>query len=528
VVLCGNSNGKAVVIWCGRIHRYEGYKTYELNIIALLSALLGCKYLIATNASGGGQIEMEAGCIMLINSFLNRAGSCPLKFLHGEGLSDDSIFNTDSVLQEEDLNLVRECAKAKDLKLYEGSYNWAPGPNYESHLETKIGIEHKIGAFGMSTVYELITAKKLGIRLIAISMIANKASVLCTEALTHKEVLEKMELCVPKVKVLLEELLQRITIPKEEVDVFKVLPKYENQLIVTPIYYKMPSLEAAKDFLGEVIKKINKGKAIVTYAINLMTDKMSLESSFVEYTEVPYKSLPNVPTFTNASQELIFGFGRVSTEEVIMVIHNFSKISTSPIESKVIGELIKSTKCSFVLSLVRAFSSKCGKEELMIVKDTMNLSNVDTMEYKHISFNPELRKKLNGIILEGMSSKLEANLAGVDSPALPTLPEREIIERSGMEWFALSDFSLIDRIRMERIPFAILGMCHDLKGAANIKLDSLKDYLFKTFNTVTIKKLLEEVQKSVIKGASIDAKIRLHSSADELQSLKEIKVKLEV
>ena len=290
IVLCGNSNGKSIVIWCGRIHRYEGYKTYELNIIALLSALLGCKYLITTNASGGGQIEMEAGCIMLINSFLNRVGTCPLKYLVSEGLSDDSLFNADSVLLEEDLNLVRECAKAKGLKLYEGSYNWAPGPNYESHLETKIGIDHKIGAFGMSTVYELMTAKKLGLRLIAISMIANKASVLCTEALTHKEVLEKMELCVPKVKILLEELLQRITIPKDEVDIFKVLPKYESQLIVTPTYYKMQPLDAAKEMLGEAIKKVNKGKPIVTYAINLITDKMSLKSSFAEYVEVPYKS----------------------------------------------------------------------------------------------------------------------------------------------------------------------------------------------------------------------------------------------
>jgi len=54
ILYYGQSHGKTFIIWAGRIHRYEGYKTYELNLIALLSALMGCKYLITTNASGGG------------------------------------------------------------------------------------------------------------------------------------------------------------------------------------------------------------------------------------------------------------------------------------------------------------------------------------------------------------------------------------------------------------------------------------------------------------------------------------------
>jgi len=153
---------------------------------------------------------MEPGCIMLINSFYNRTGTCPLAFLSNTNIADDQVFDTDKVFEKEDLDLVRECAKSKGIKLYEGSYNWAPGPNYESHLETKIGIDHHVGAFGMSTVYELMTAKKLGLKLIAVSMVSNLASVLNKVALTHKEVLEKMDLCVPKVRILIEELISKI------------------------------------------------------------------------------------------------------------------------------------------------------------------------------------------------------------------------------------------------------------------------------------------------------------------------------
>jgi len=526
-VLYGNSNGKTIVIWCGRIHRYEGYKTYELNIIALLSALLGCKYLIATNASGGGQADMEAGCIMLINSFLNRVGVCPLKYLINEGLSDDSVFDTDSVLKEEDMELVRTCARTKGIKLYEGPYNWAPGPNYESHLETKIGIDHKIGAFGMSTVYELMTAKKLGLRLIAISMVSNKASVLCKEELTHKEVLEKMDLCVPKVKELLTELLSKIQVPKDEISVFNAKPKFENLLITCPKLCRMPSLQEAKNALAEVIMKVNKGIPLVSFAINAMINKMDCSSMFTIYEEIAYSSLPYVPTFSQAANELQIGVGILKTGECCLVLHNASLVSTYPIESKAIAEILKSTKCSFVLHVVRAYSSKFDKEGIILVRDTMNLCSYDSLEYKHISFNPELRKSINNILLKDLPEKNEFNLAGIEGPAIPSKPERYIIENSGLQWFSLSNLSLIDSIRSERIPFGIIGVCNSLNGKCTLDESALKSYIYEVFPTKSFKDIVNEMEKSIIKGSNLEARLKLNSS-DEIISNKTVAIKLDV
>lgn len=45
--------GKRVILWSGRIHRYEGFRGYKLLLLGHLSAFLGCQYLLVTCASGG-------------------------------------------------------------------------------------------------------------------------------------------------------------------------------------------------------------------------------------------------------------------------------------------------------------------------------------------------------------------------------------------------------------------------------------------------------------------------------------------
>jgi purine-nucleoside phosphorylase len=66
-------------IWLGRIHRYEGYATYEMNLISEISASLGCQWIINTNAAGGAIKGISPGSLMIITDHYNGIGCSPLK-----------------------------------------------------------------------------------------------------------------------------------------------------------------------------------------------------------------------------------------------------------------------------------------------------------------------------------------------------------------------------------------------------------------------------------------------------------------
>jgi purine-nucleoside phosphorylase len=70
--------GKKILCWSGRLHRYEGLRSYEINYIAHMSAFIGCQYLLITCASGGGQKGMSPGTLMMITDFNNLTGICPV------------------------------------------------------------------------------------------------------------------------------------------------------------------------------------------------------------------------------------------------------------------------------------------------------------------------------------------------------------------------------------------------------------------------------------------------------------------
>jgi purine-nucleoside phosphorylase len=78
-VLVAEYEGKRILCWSGRIHRYEGYRSYKVNYIAHLSAFLGCQYMLITCAAGGGQKGMTPGVLSLLTGYHNLTGIDPLE-----------------------------------------------------------------------------------------------------------------------------------------------------------------------------------------------------------------------------------------------------------------------------------------------------------------------------------------------------------------------------------------------------------------------------------------------------------------
>ena len=97
------------------------------------------------------------------------------------------------------------------LDVYEGVYAAVCGPNYETPAE--IRFLRTIGAdlVGVSTVGEVITARHMGINVLAISCVTNMAAGILDQPLIHAEVLETGRKVQKQFISLIEAVVPRIT-----------------------------------------------------------------------------------------------------------------------------------------------------------------------------------------------------------------------------------------------------------------------------------------------------------------------------
>jgi purine-nucleoside phosphorylase len=86
--------------------------------------------------------------------------------------------------------IARAVAAEQGVELQEGVYAAVLGPSYETPAEIRMLGRLGADAVGMSTVPEVIVARALGMRVLAISCITNFAAGLGHETLSHAEVME--------------------------------------------------------------------------------------------------------------------------------------------------------------------------------------------------------------------------------------------------------------------------------------------------------------------------------------------------
>jgi purine-nucleoside phosphorylase len=106
--------------------------------------------------------------------------------------------------------LALEEAKKLSIPPREGVYAALAGPSYETPAE--IRYLRTIGAdlVGMSTVAEVITARHMGIKVLAISCVTNMAAGILDQVLSHQEVMETGEKVRGQFEALLRGVLPRI------------------------------------------------------------------------------------------------------------------------------------------------------------------------------------------------------------------------------------------------------------------------------------------------------------------------------
>lgn len=172
-LLCGELAGKQVAVLQGRFHYYEGYSTRQITFPLRVLSLLGARFLLVSNASGGLDPSFKPGTLMVIEDHLNFMPENPLR---GANIDEwgprfpDFSKTYDKNLQE----LTHACGKDLGIdRLTSGVYVAIPGPSLETPAETRYLRHCGADAVGMSTVPEVIVAVHAGLRILGISMVAN-------------------------------------------------------------------------------------------------------------------------------------------------------------------------------------------------------------------------------------------------------------------------------------------------------------------------------------------------------------------
>jgi purine-nucleoside phosphorylase len=204
-MVVGNVGGVAVAAMQGRVHLYEGYSAQEITFPLRVFGRMGIRAVLLTNAAGGIDLSYSQGALVLIRDHINLQGANPLV-----GLNDDRFGprfpDMTHAYAREFRALAREEAKKLNIPLHEGVYAALLGPSYETPAE--IEYLRRIGAdlVGMSTVAEVIVARHMGMKVLAMSCVTNMAAGIVDKPLSHTEVMETGE----RVKSTFESLLRAV------------------------------------------------------------------------------------------------------------------------------------------------------------------------------------------------------------------------------------------------------------------------------------------------------------------------------
>ncbi len=197
---------RTVLYQRGRLHAYQGYSAAETVFPVRLARLLGARTLLLTNAAGGIDPELEPGDLVLLEDHLNLTGLNPLRGRLPPAWGPrfpDLVDAYDPELR----SLARERATELGIGLAAGIYAGVAGPSYETPAEVRM--LHGLGAHvtGMSTVLEVIAARQMGMRCLAISLVSNPAAGVAAERLDHADVLAAGRAAARDVQRLLAALL---------------------------------------------------------------------------------------------------------------------------------------------------------------------------------------------------------------------------------------------------------------------------------------------------------------------------------
>lgn len=186
-LVLGQINGLDVALMAGRIHYYEDGNPAAMMVPLEVLWNIGCRVLLLTNAAGSVHEKVPPASASLITDHINFSGLNPLIGDH----RPPQFIDLGKAYDHEIADRIRAAAKTSSAELHEGVYVWYSGPSFETPAE--INMIRLLGGdlVGMSTVPEVILARKQGFRVGAVSLVTNYAAGMRDEELSHEHTMRE-------------------------------------------------------------------------------------------------------------------------------------------------------------------------------------------------------------------------------------------------------------------------------------------------------------------------------------------------
>jgi purine-nucleoside phosphorylase len=209
-LVLGTFAGVPVAVMKGRAHLYEGHPAEKVVFGVRVLGRLGAAALVVTNACGGIREDLAPGDLVLVSDHLNLQGTSPLV-----GRNDDALgprFPDMTNAYDPELRALAQAAAARAGvgPLSEGVYAAWLGPAFETPAEIRMIRALGADLVGMSTVPEVLAARHMGLRCLAISCVTNMAAGILPQPIDADHVLRVGAQAQDRLTALLAEILPGI------------------------------------------------------------------------------------------------------------------------------------------------------------------------------------------------------------------------------------------------------------------------------------------------------------------------------
>ena len=206
--IVGTLSGKCVIAMQGRIHYYDGYPMSLVTLPIRVMKVLGIQYLLVSNAAGGTNLDFHVGDLMVITDHINVFPEHPL---HGKNIDElgPRFPAMVDAYSPRLIQMARDIAKEKGIRLMEGVYVGTQGPTFETPAEYRYFWRIGGDAVGMSTVPEVIVARHGDMEVFGISIITDLGVEGAVEKASHEEVQKAAAAAQPIMAMLVREMINR-------------------------------------------------------------------------------------------------------------------------------------------------------------------------------------------------------------------------------------------------------------------------------------------------------------------------------
>jgi purine-nucleoside phosphorylase len=186
LLLIGHYGGIPLAVMQGRVHFYEGLSMHEVTFPVRVMKSLGVETLLLSNAAGGLNPDFTIGDLMIITDHIHLMPN-PLIDEHVDKPGPRFPVMSDAY-DRKLIGLADAMAKELKLTIKHGIYIGVTGPTYETPAEYAYFRHIGGDAVGMSTTPEVIVARQMGIRCLAVSVITDLGIAGQIKFLTHQMV----------------------------------------------------------------------------------------------------------------------------------------------------------------------------------------------------------------------------------------------------------------------------------------------------------------------------------------------------